>query len=128
MPGASRDGSKSCPTAPLPRRFFHAAVGYRGAAEALRGCRIFVPRSSFPSTQPDEYYWVDLMGCEVVNREGVALGQVQDLLSTGLQSVLVLHQKQDGRTLERMIPFVSAYIDEVDLNGRLIRVDWQTDY
>jgi len=100
----------------------------RGAAEALRGCRIFVPRSSFPSTQPDEYYWVDLMGCEVVNREGVALGQVQDLLSTGLQSVLVLHQKQDDRTLERMIPFVSAYIDEVDLNGRLIRVDWQTDY
>ena len=69
-----------------------------------------------------------LQGCEVVNREGVALGQVQDLLSTGLQSVLVLHQKQDDRTLERMIPFVSAYIDEVDLASRLVRADWGLDY
>ena len=33
----------------------------------------------------DEYYWVDLIGLDVVNREGVALGMVRDLMSTGPQ-------------------------------------------
>jgi len=100
----------------------------RNAAEALRGARIFVPRSSFPSTTEDEYYWVDLIGLPVVNREGVALGQVRDLLSTGPQTVLVVAYEQDGKPQERMIPFVSAYVDKVDLPGRCITVDWQPDY
>ena len=43
----------------------------RDAAEALRGARVFVPRSSFPSTGTDGYYWVDLIGLQVVNREGL---------------------------------------------------------
>lgn len=100
----------------------------RNAAEALRGARIFVPRSSFPSTTEDEYYWVDLIGLPVVNREGLALGEVRDLLSTGPQTVLVVAYEQDGKPQERMIPFVAAYVDKVDLPGRCITVDWQPDY
>lgn len=100
----------------------------RDAAEALRGARIFVPRSSFPSTTEDEYYWVDLIGLDVVNREGVALGQVQELMSTGPQTVLVLAYEQGGKAQERMIPFVSAFIDKVDLAEKRITVDWQPDY
>jgi len=103
-------------------------VDDRDAAEALRGARIFVARSSFPSTANDEYYWVDLIGLDVVNREGVALGTVRELLSTGPQTVLVLACEQDGKPHERMIPFVSAFVDEVDLAARRIRVDWQADY
>jgi 16S rRNA processing protein RimM len=103
-------------------------VDDRDTAEALKGARIFIPRSSFPTADPDEYYWVDLIGLEVVNREGVALGQVKELLSTGPQTVLVMEYPEDGKTLERMIPFVSAYVDTVDLAGRRITVDWQPDY
>ena len=29
---------------------------------------------------------------------------------------------------ERLIPFVSAYVDDVDLGTRRIRVDWGLDY
>jgi 16S rRNA processing protein RimM len=100
----------------------------RTAAESLRGARIFVSRASFPTPDTDEYYWVDLLGLEVVNREGLNLGQVKDLMSTGPQTVLVLVFEQDGKSQERMIPFVSAYIDQVDLAGRRITVDWQPDY
>jgi 16S rRNA processing protein RimM len=103
-------------------------VDDRDAAEALRGARVFVPRSSFPTASPDEYYWVDLIGLAVLNREGVALGTVKELLSTGPQTVLVLEYQEEGKTLERMIPFVSAYVDSVDLPGRRITVDWQPDY
>ena len=103
-------------------------VDDRSAAEALKGARIFIPRSSFPTAAEDEFYWVDLLGLDVVNREGVVLGQVHDLLSTGPQTVLVLSSVQDGKPLERMIPFVSQFVDGVDLPNRRITVDWQADY
>ncbi len=103
-------------------------VDDRDAAEALRGARIFVPRSSFPTAATDEFYWVDLMGLAVVNREGVALGDVKELLSTGPQTVLVLGYTEGDQALERMIPFVAAFVDDVDLAARRITVDWQPDY
>ena len=103
-------------------------VDDRTAAEALKGARIFIPRSSFPTAATDEFYWVDLLGLDVVNREGVALGQIRDLLSTGPQTVLVMEYTEDGKTLERMIPFVSQFVDGVDIPGRRITVDWQPDY
>ena len=100
----------------------------RNGAEALRGARIFISRASFPNAAEDEYYWVDLLGLNVVNREGVELGQVKDLLATGPQTTLVLSQEVDGKPVERMIPFVSAFVDKVDVAGRQITVDWQLDY
>lgn len=100
----------------------------RNGAEALRGARIFIPRSSFPTAQGDEYYWVDLLGLDVVNREGVHLGKVKDLMSTGPQTVLVVEYEEAGKLLERMLPFVAAYVDGVDLAARRISVDWQADY
>jgi len=104
------------------------AVEDRTAADGLRGARIFIAKSSFPTPKADEYYWVDLIGLAVVNREGLVLGQVSELLSTGPQTVLVIHHDADGQTLQRMIPFVSAFVDDVDLVVRRILVDWQPDY
>ena len=109
-------------------------VDDRTAAEALKGARIFIPRSSFPSTGEDEFYWVDLIGLAVVNREGVDLGRVKDLMSTGPQTVLVVAWQAPGegggapKEQERMIPFVAAYVDRVDVPGGRITVDWQPDY
>ncbi|MBX3610032.1 MAG: ribosome maturation factor RimM [Hydrogenophaga sp.] len=104
----------------------------RTSAEALKGCRISLPRSAFPEPAEGEYYWVDLIGLSVVNREGVALGTVRDLLSTGPTDVLVLAYDEvvDGetRTAERLIPFVDAYVDKVDRAARRVTVDWQPDY
>ena len=103
----------------------------RNAAESLRGARIFVPRSSFPAAAEGEYYWVDLIGLQVFNRESVLLGQVRDLMSTGPQTVLVIEsppEQAGGKPVERMIPFVAAFVDHVDLPGKRITVDWQPDY
>lgn len=105
-----------------------AALVDRGAAESLKGGRVFLPRSAFPTPGEGEFYWVDLLGCQVVNRQGLALGQVKDLMATGPQTVLVIDGQYQGEPVERMIPFVSAYVDEVDLPARRITVDWQADY
>ena len=105
-----------------------ADIADRSAAESLKGARVFVPRSSFPTPEDGEYYWVDLIGLQVVNREGVALGEVRDLMATGPQTVLVLQAEEGGKTIERMIPFVAAFVDKVDTAARCITVDWQADY
>ncbi len=103
-------------------------VDDRNTAELLKNCRIFIGRESFPAPAKDEFYWVDLMGCEVVNREGMMLGVVKDLISTGPQTVIVAERTQDGKALETLIPFVDAYVDTVSLEERKITVDWQLDY
>ena len=108
-------------------------IDERNAAETLRHARVFVARSSFPSTQADEYYWVDLIGLDVFNRQGLLLGQVKDLMSTGPQTVLVVQLGTPSAptptpVAEHLIPFVSAFVDQVDLSSRRITVDWQPDY
>ena len=105
----------------------------RDAARALRGARVYVARSSFPAAADDEYYWVDLIGAEVVNRQGEALGRVSALIDTGPHSVLCVRRPDAAADAsddqaERLIPFVSAYVDTVDTAGRRIVVDWPLDY
>lgn len=97
----------------------------RQAAQALRGARVFVSRASFPTAGEGEYYWVDLIGLDVVNRADEKLGSVAGLIETGAHCVLRV--QADGAA-ERLIPFVAAYVDEVDLAQRRIRVDWGADY
>lgn len=101
----------------------------RDAALTLRGARVFVSRSSFPPAGDDEYYWVDLIGLAVVNRAGEALGTVVDLIDTGAHAVLRLQcAGAPAAQAERLIPFVGAYVDRVDLEARRIVVDWGLDY
>lgn len=99
----------------------------RTAAEALQGARVYVSRASFPTPDDGEFYWVDLIGLAVHNREAALLGQVVGLLETGPHCVLRV-QPADASADEVLIPFVAAYVDEVDLPGRRLRVDWQADY
>jgi len=108
-------------------------VDGRDAAEALTGAAVFVSRASFPSAGDGEYYWVDLVGLTVVNREGDVLGNVTGLIDTGVHSILRVHRvgaaaNATAQAAERLIPFVAAYIDSVDLDAGLIRVDWGLDY
>ena len=101
----------------------------RDAAEALRGARVFIGRSSFPTAGTDEYYWVDLIGLSVVNRQGETLGAVAGLLDTGPHSVLRVGPiGAVDEAGERLIPFVAAYVDAVSLEQRLITVDWGLDF
>jgi 16S rRNA processing protein RimM len=100
----------------------------RNAAELLKSARIFIARSSFPTPAKDEFYWVDVIGCAVVNREGVLLGSVKELMTTGPQTVIVCEREHEGKKIDTLIPFVDAYVDSVDIQAKQIVVDWQLDY
>ena len=107
-------------------------VDDRNAAEALRGHEIHIPRSDFPRTPDGEYYWVDLIGLDVVNRAGEALGRVIGLIDTGPHAVLRILppgvEEPAKPDQERLIPFVAAFVDDVSLEARRITVDWGLDF
>ena len=95
----------------------------RGGAEGLIGAEIWVDREALPPCDPDEYYWVDLEGLEVRNRRGEVLGEVDYVMATGGNDVLVLTGGGD-----RLIPFARPVLQEVDLDAATIVVDWETSY
>lgn len=95
----------------------------REAAARVKGLEIAVPRSELPVSADGEYYWSELIGLEVANREGVALGRIAGLLETGVNQVLVVHGER-----ERLIPFVEAVVVSVDVAGGLLVVDWGADF
>lgn len=96
----------------------------RDAAALLRGYTVEIARADFAPAAEDEYYWADLVGMTVQNREGADLGKVVNLMDTGAHDVLVI----EGNFGQKLIPFVSHYIDGVDGANRVITADWGVDY
>jgi len=96
----------------------------RDAAAALTGTDIGVYRSQLPPAGADEYYWSDLIGLQVVTREGQVLGVVDHLFETGANDVMVVKGEQ-----EYLVPYIKEQvIESVDLESRIIRVDWDPDF
>ncbi|CAG1007823.1 Ribosome maturation factor RimM [Burkholderiales bacterium] len=102
-----------------------AGIDDRDAAAALRGSLVAVPRETLPESGEDEYYWADLLHLAVLNRKGEVLGEVAGLIETGAHDVLRV-KASDG--VERLIPFVAAYVDTVDRDAGRVLVDWELDY
>lgn len=96
----------------------------RDAAQALYGAELWVNRSQLPKAKPGEYYWADLEGLSVRNRDGVEFGTVSHLFETPANPVLVISGER-----ERLVPFLPGrFVDSVDVEAGLIIVDWDADF
>jgi 16S rRNA processing protein RimM len=96
----------------------------RDEAALLVGAELAVARDQLPRPGRGEYYWTDLVGLRVVTTGGVELGQIEQMMATGANDVMVV---QGDR--ERLVPFVPGrYVSEVDLAGGRIIVDWDPEF
>lgn len=122
-----------------------AGVADRTQAETLKGHTVWVPRSNFPKLEPEEYYWVDLVGCRLYGEDAhgnsVLIGQVEALMDNGAHGILrvqratespdgQLHFPLDdkGRRLEVLVPFVAAHVHTVDLKNKTLLSNWPADF
>lgn len=94
-----------------------AAAAFKGAVGLLR--------EDFPETEEDEYYWVDLIGCAVVNTNNETIGTVKSVTNNGAHDVLDV-KSAEGKS--HLIPFVENYIEDVDLEEKKIIVDWSLNW
>lgn len=103
----------------------------RFAASQLTNCQITVDSKQLLSLEEGDYYWNDLIGCQVVNLEYYEMGKVIDLIETGSNDVLVVKAPLNDAfgMQKRLIPFLDEQvIKKIDLSTGTMRVDWSPDF
>jgi len=90
----------------------------RDAAEALKGTRLYVPKSALPAPEEDEFYFSDLVGLQADLLDGGKLGSIKEVHDFGAGAILEVTGGEAGIV---MVPFTRAVVPEVDLSsGRVV--------
>lgn len=100
-------------------------IADRDKAAAYCGWEILIKKSQLPKPEKGEYYWADLVGLHVETEKGISLGEVDYLIETGANDVLVV--KKDKA--ECLIPFLQEQvIKRINLDDGVLIVDWDPDF
>ncbi|MEM7053888.1 MAG: ribosome maturation factor RimM [Pseudomonadota bacterium] len=103
-------------------------VDTREQAEYLRGQTLYLQAEDLPAVETGRYYWRDLIGLNVINREGEQLGRIRKLVDAAVHDVICVRPLESGAD-DLLIPFVMGhYVDSVELDQGRILVDWQSDW
>lgn len=94
-------------------------VDSRDGAAAWVGRTIEVPRAQLPPLAPGQHYRHDLIGCRVVNLEGVDFGVVERFEDLPANAVMVVRGES-----ERWLPVSDRHLVKIDAEARRIEVDW----
>lgn len=97
-------------------------INDRNAAEALNGLELFIERDNLPDDEleEDEFYYADLEGLEVVDKDGKSYGTISAVFDFGAGDLLEI--KGAGRR-PALIPFSEAAVLEIDLEAGTILID-----
>jgi 16S rRNA processing protein RimM len=128
-PGSAEDGSERVLQVLQAQWDGHAlrasleGIGDRDAAEALREYDILIERAALPAAAEREYYREDLLGFTVRNTEGVLLGTLQYFLTAPAVAIMVVRGER-----EYAVPAGPPHLKRVDLQQRVIEVEWPADF
>ncbi|MCH8993553.1 MAG: 16S rRNA processing protein RimM [Chloroflexi bacterium] len=88
-------------------------------ALALRGALFEIPEEELPPLAEGQYYRFQLLGLDVVDREGQPLGRIEEVLETGANDVYIVRNAEG----ELLLPAIDAVVKEVDLSARRMVVE-----
>ena len=74
----------------------------------------------YDNMDKDTYYFVDLVGCKVLDEKGQELGTVSQVEEFPAQ--LTLRVKRKGKA-DFFVPFIKAFIRRVDINKKEIEIN-----
>lgn len=89
----------------------------------LKTVMLGILKKDLPPLENNEYYSKELIGLNVFNKDKIKLGVIENVLDAPANDVLVIRGEK-----EHMIPFVSKYVLNIDINNKNILVDWGIDY
>ncbi|UDG81286.1 Ribosome maturation factor RimM [Candidatus Profftia lariciata] len=102
-------------------------INDRNTANRLTNLEIVIEYSQLPKLQNGDYYWRDIINCQIININGYYLGQIVNIIETGSNDVIVVQEnKRDKCNIKKhLIPFLDGkVIKNVNLKNKIITVDW----
>jgi 16S rRNA processing protein RimM len=87
--------------------------------DVMRGQELMVPRSDAVVLPEGHFYLDDVLGIEVITREGVSLGAITDVLRTGSNDVFVVNEGKGAI----LIPVIKDAITDLDLSARRVVIE-----
>ena len=125
-PLSTEDGGRSFDitlTRPVTAGFAARLSGVtsKEAADALRGTRLFAPRTALPGLGDDEFYHADLIGLDAFDTGGAPLGKIAAVLNHGAGDLLEL--RGPGLKSPLLVPFTRAIVPTVDLSSGRVIID-----
>ena len=101
----------------------------RNVAETMSGVTIWTDKKYFPDSAEDEFLWSELVGLNVLNKQGENLGKVDKMFETGAHSIMVVAPTSDSIDAEqRLIPWHKQTVEDVELSQGQMIVDWERDF
>lgn len=107
------------------------SVDDQGAASQLTNCEIVVDSTQLPVLSTNDYYWKDLIGCQVITTSGYQLGKIVDMMETGSNDVMVVKAdlKDAFGIKERLIPYLDKQVvKRVNVDDKRVEVDWEPNF
>lgn len=107
------------------RELVVALEGVRNPEDARRftSREVGLPRSALPAPAAGEYYWDDMVGCQVATMDGAELGVVSHFHDFPAGPVMAVR----GSGGEHWVPLSPGHLKQVDLAARRIVVDWNPE-
>ncbi|HJW39961.1 MAG TPA: ribosome maturation factor RimM [Rhizomicrobium sp.] len=95
-----------------------AEIADRGAAEALKGTELYVPRDALPATEGDEFYHADLIGLRAEDVGDRVIGHVKAIHNFGAGDVIEIEQP-GGDTV--LLAFTKETVPSIEIDkGRIV--------
>ncbi|MCY7681794.1 ribosome maturation factor RimM [Bacillus velezensis] len=87
--------------------------------EHLRNMVIKVPEEDLGELEEDEFYFHEIIGCEVVSEDGELIGTVKEILTPGANDVWVVARK--GKK-DALIPYIASVVKDININEKKIKI------
>ena len=98
-------------------------IDNREDSQKFIGQDIYINKQQLPELTQGEYYWHELIGFDVINKDEERLGTVDYFVETGANDVLVVKGKK-----EYWIPYIEPFLVSIDSKNNKILVDWDKDF
>tara|TARA_B100001778_G_C18366488_1_gene528806 strand:+ start:70 stop:573 length:504 start_codon:yes stop_codon:yes gene_type:complete len=109
----------------LPKKTIMKVEGIDSIEDSQKyiGLDLLVPKADLPKTEPNEYYWYELIGSSVINSHNEQLGEITDIFISGDNDILVVKKKHSSNKI--FIPFLKDTI--MSFKDNILTVRWDNE-
>ncbi|MBY7143656.1 ribosome maturation factor RimM [Virgibacillus sp. NKC19-3] len=99
---------------------FFKGFGTINEVEHLKGTQLKITEGQLTELGENEFYYHEIIGCDVYTVDGGVLGEIKEILSPGANDVWVVKQP-GGKDI--LIPYISDVVIEIDVKAQNVVIE-----